>query len=306
MLVAAFNTSWACCLRIGVVYLIHKGKGVVPPPIVHLIARLVKHLSNVWGDRCTPLQKLRTPAAAVGPHPLELWNVVSHDWLKKDYIMQEVPVPCILDPTIIVYPDESNVVFWDEYLYTVPLQWQVSICNRCQHFSPSSCHPLSFAAALCCHRCELKMNLHLSVSYRVQSELEAVAMSTGCGVYTLINGLQQSQHPSIRSIRHDASCICKGQISEALDIEQMAIYKSKRLAKGKLCNGIHCKSISWSPTLANNRDVLEHHYAAKQHLVQSIQGMPNGDLQTGMLNQRPTADITHSNRYHVRAQLYKV
>jgi hypothetical protein len=36
----------------------------------------------------------------------------------------------------------------------------VSIYNRCWHFCGCSCHPLSIAAA-CCHRCELKLNLHL-------------------------------------------------------------------------------------------------------------------------------------------------
>jgi hypothetical protein len=34
--------------------------------------------------------------------------------------------------------------------------------------------------------------------------------------------------------------------------------------------------------------------------------MHNGDLETGMLNQRPTVDITCSNRNHVRAQVNKV
>jgi len=31
--------------------------------------------------------------------------------------------------------------------------------------------------------------------------------------------------------------------------------------------------------------------------------MHKGDLERGMLNQRPTVDITHSNRYQVRAQV---
>jgi len=49
--------------------------------------------------------------------------------------------------------------------------------------------------------------------------------------------------------------------------------------------------------MADNRDVLEHRYAAKQHLVHSIRGTHKGDLERGMLNQRPTVDITRSNRY---------
>jgi len=35
-------------------------------------------------------------------------------------------------------------------------------------------------------------------------------------------------------------------------------------------NVTRCESISWSPTLADNRKVLEHRNAAKQHLVHSI------------------------------------
>jgi hypothetical protein len=58
--------------------------------------------------------------------------------------------------------------------------------------------------------------------------------------------------------------------------------------------------------MADNRDVLEHRNAAKQHLVHSIQGTHKGDLERGMLNQRPTLDITCSNRYQVQAQVDKV
>jgi hypothetical protein len=55
--------------------------------------------------------------------------------------------------------------------------------------------------------------------------------------------------------------------------------------------------------MADNRDVLEHHYAAKQHLVHSIRGTHKGDLDRGMLNQRPTVYITRSNWYQVRPQI---
>jgi len=65
-------------------------------------------------------------------------------------------------------------------------------------------------------------------------------------------------------------------------------------------------SISWRPTLADNRDVLEYRYAAKQHLVHSISGGHKGDLERGMLKQRPTLDITGSNRQQVGAQVDKV
>jgi len=56
-------------------------------------------------------------------------------------------------------------VFRDESHYTFLIQRQASISNRCQHFCPSSCLPLSFAAAIWCHRCGLKMNLHLRHYY---------------------------------------------------------------------------------------------------------------------------------------------
>jgi len=79
----------------------------------------------------------------------------------------------------------------------------------------------------------------------------------------------------------------------------------RRLGGGKVCNAIHCASISWSPTLAENGDVLEHCYAAKQHLVHSIWGTHKGDLERGMLEQHPTLDITGSNRNQVRAELNK-
>ena len=89
-------------------------------------------------------------------------------------------------------------------------------------------------------------------------------------------------------------------------MEQTAVYECKRLGDGKLCNAMCCESISCSPTLEDNRDVLEHRYAAKQHLVHSIRGTHTGDLERGMLNQQLRVDITLSNRYQVRAQVDKV
>ena len=86
----------------------------------------------------------------------------------------------------------------------------------------------------------------------------------------------------------------------------MAVYECNQLGDGKLCNGTRCESISWRPTLADNRDGLERRYVAKQHLVQRIRGTQKGDLERGMLNQQPTLDITRSNRYQVRAQVDKV
>jgi hypothetical protein len=57
------------------------------------------------------------------------------------------------------------------------------------------------------------------------------------------------------------------------------------------------KALAEAPYWQNNRDVLEHCHAAKQHLVHSIGGKHKGDLERCMLNQRPTLDITRSNRY---------
>jgi len=68
--------------------------------------------------------------------------------------------PLIRDAANRVYPDESTDEFRDESRYTVPIQWHVSIYNWCRHFCPSISLPRSFVAALWCHRCELKMNLH--------------------------------------------------------------------------------------------------------------------------------------------------
>jgi len=42
-----FNLPRASCLRIGAIDLIPKGKGVVPPPIVHSVASFIKHLPHV-------------------------------------------------------------------------------------------------------------------------------------------------------------------------------------------------------------------------------------------------------------------
>jgi len=46
-LAGAFNMPRPGCLRIGAINLIPNGTGVVPPPIVHLIAGFVKHLTHI-------------------------------------------------------------------------------------------------------------------------------------------------------------------------------------------------------------------------------------------------------------------
>jgi len=86
----------------------------------------------------------------------------------------------------------------------------------------------------------------------------------------------------------------------------MAVYKWKWLGDSNLCNATRFDNISWSPTLADHRDVLEHLNAAKQHLVDTILGTHTGDLEKGMLKQRPMLDITRSNWYQVQAQVNNV
>jgi len=131
---------------------------IVPPPIVHLVAGCDNHVVHIWAEASPPLPRRGTPAPAVRPYQLELWKVASRDWIKKDYIIQEVPCPRGQNSANIVHQYESTDVFEDESLYTVPIQRQALIYNRCRHL----CHslPLSFAAALECHRCEVRMNLH--------------------------------------------------------------------------------------------------------------------------------------------------
>jgi len=132
-----------------------------------------------------------------------------------------------------------------------------------------------------------------------------VAITTAGGFCTTINNLRQSQHASIWWLRPDSSCDCNAQPPGALEVEQMAIYECKRLEDSKLCNATCFESISWNPTLADNLDVLEHRYAAKQHLVPSIRGAHKGDLDRGMLKQRPSLDITCSIQYQGWAQVGK-
>ena len=84
--------------------------------------------------------------------------MASRDWVKQDNIINEVPQTLVHNAANIVYPYGSTDAFRDESQYTDPIQQQASIYKQCRHLCPSL--PLSFAAALWCHRCELKMNLH--------------------------------------------------------------------------------------------------------------------------------------------------
>jgi hypothetical protein len=67
--------------------LIPEGTWVFPPPNVVLCTGLVKHLPQIRAEGCPPLPEMRTLAPAVPPLQLDLGNVATCDWIKKDYIM---------------------------------------------------------------------------------------------------------------------------------------------------------------------------------------------------------------------------
>jgi len=69
---------------------------------------------------------------------------------------------------------------------------------------------------------------------------------------------------------------------------------------------MHYEITSWSPTLADDRDVLEHSSAEKEHLVHSIRGTQKADFEGTMLNHTPKLDSSCSNQYQVWAQLDNV
>jgi len=158
MLTGEFDLPRAGCLRIGAIDLIPEGTGIIPPQIVYLVVGFVEHFPHLYVEGSPPLPKGRTPASGVRAHLLELWKVESCDWIKKDYILKEVPCPVIPDAANIVYPYESLDVLRDDSLCTVPIQQQTSIDNRCRHLCPRLSQ--SFSAVLWWHHCELKMNLH--------------------------------------------------------------------------------------------------------------------------------------------------
>jgi len=70
-----------------------------------------------------------------------------------------------------------------------------------------------------------------------------MAIVTGGSVYSLMNGLQQSHHPSIWSLRHEASCVCNEQTPGALHVEQTAVYERNRLGGSKLWQATRFESI---------------------------------------------------------------
>jgi len=76
------------------------------------------------------------------------------------------------------------------------------------------------------------------------TESEAVTIATTGGVYTLINGLRQSQHCSTWSLRHDASYNCNGPAPGDLHMEQTAVYECEPLGDSKLCNAMRFQSMS--------------------------------------------------------------
>ena len=88
--------------------------------------------------------------------------------------------------------------------------------------------------------------------------------------------------------------------------ERWAFVGASDLEICKLCNAKYCTRISWSPTLPDSREVLEHHYAAKQQLVNTIWGKHTGDLNSIILKRWPKFDFTHSNQYQIGGQCHKV
>jgi hypothetical protein len=122
LLTGACILPQAGCLQIGAIEFIPEGLGIVPPPIVPLVAGFVKHLHNIYAKGSPPLPKRRTPGPAVRSNHLELRKAASHDWIKKDYIIKEFPCPLILDAGNIVYPYESTNVFRHESHHSVLIQ----------------------------------------------------------------------------------------------------------------------------------------------------------------------------------------
>ena len=118
----------------------------------------------------------------------------------------------------------------------------------------------------------------------------------------LLNALQGISSLSIITVY----CLVRSTLRHPLlsnPFQHKAIDEWMRLRDGKLYNATNWESSGWSHTLADYRDVLQHHYAAKQYLVHSIWGMHNWDPKRRMLKQLPTLNMTCSNWYQVRAQV---
>jgi len=133
-----------------------------------------------------------------------------------------------------------------------------------------------------------------------------MAIGTASDDNTTISGLWQLQHPSIWSVRPDTSCICNGQTPGASHVEQTAIVQCKRHGDGTLCHTMCCEGISWSCTLADNRELQELCYAVILHLVHSNWGTHKSDLEWSMLKQWPRFMITRPNWYQVQVHVDKI
>jgi len=154
-----------------------------------------------------------TPAKAntccCGAAPFARIVTCGKSWLHKERLYHKRgPIPLILHATNIEYPYESTDVCLGDSLYPVQIQWQASNWNQCRHFYPSSCLHITFAAALCSHRCEFRLNLHPwnlpddtvtlrgrkpggnvphGVGFRVCFETRAVALCKSADVETVQN-----------------------------------------------------------------------------------------------------------------------
>jgi len=125
----ACNLHHTRYLWIGAIDLIPDSTGVVTPPIGRLVVGLIKHLPHISVDGCPPNPNNRNLVPEVRQHWLELWKVVSCDWIKKEIIIKEIPWPSIFYTTKSIYPYESTDVFHNDMMYTVPIQLQASVYN---------------------------------------------------------------------------------------------------------------------------------------------------------------------------------
>ena len=100
-------------------------------------------LPQIWVEGCPPLPKRQTPTPAVRQHQLDSGTVTTRDGIKIADIVKQVQCPLILIAANFVYPHQATDVFNYESLHTISIQQTASIYNRCQHFCPSSCLPLS-------------------------------------------------------------------------------------------------------------------------------------------------------------------
>jgi len=118
--------------------------------------------------------------------------------------------------TPFVYQDKSMHVFSNESLSMVSTQPQASIYNWCCHFWAFSCLPHSFAAASWCHRCDLKMNLHLRHSHYDSAACSGwkprgnLQYCVGCQVCLETRGIVLYKSPDVEGLQDAGSVFNTG------------------------------------------------------------------------------------------------